>query len=81
MTESLAEVAPHGGFTIHAQEGGYGSHGGLAVYVICECGRGYSWERQIPSAELAVWLANHGPEIPLDEEERLVKAAREERAS
>ncbi len=46
--------------------------------MICECGRGYSWERKMPGRELLVWLANHGPDIPLDEEERCVKAATSE---
>lgn len=75
MTDLLAQLAPHGGFTIHACEGMYGDHGGLAVYVICECGRGYSWEQKIPGAELVAWLSNHGPDIPPEEEERRVKAA------
>ncbi len=71
-------IAPHGDFTIHVSDSTRGPNNELAVYVICECGRGYSWERKMPGRELLVWLANHGPDIPLDEEERCVKAATSE---
>lgn len=71
----LAELAPHGGFNIHVSDNTRGPNNELAVHVICACGRGYSWERKIPAAELIAWLLNHGPDIPLEEEERRVKAA------
>lgn len=71
----LADLAPHGGFAVHASDDTRGPNNELAVYVICACGRGYSWERKIPDAELVTWLSNHGPDIPLDEEEWRVKAA------
>lgn len=75
MTEVLAALAPHGGFTIHADDRSRGPNNEIAVFVICACGRGYSWERRIPDAELVAWLSNHGPDIPPDEEERRVRAA------
>lgn len=75
LAGSLAQLAPHGGFSIHVNEHNRGPNNELAVYVICECGRGYSWERKIPDVELVAWLSNHGPDIPLDEEERRVAAA------
>jgi len=71
----IATIAPHGGFTVHANSNTRGPNNEIAVYVICACGRGYSWEGKVPGGELVVWLANHGPDTPLDEEARRVKAA------
>lgn len=75
MTDLLAGLAPHGGFNIHVSDNTRSPNNELAVYVICNCGRGYSWELKIPAAELVAWLSNHGPDIPAAEEERRVKAA------
>lgn len=66
---------PHGDFTVHTSDDTRTPDNEPAVYVICACGRGYSWARRIPAAQLAAWLANHGPDIPADEEERRVKEA------
>lgn len=71
----VAFRAPHGDFTIHVNDDTRTPGNEPAAYVICACGRGYSWARRIPAAQLAAWLANHGPDITVEEEERRVKAA------
>jgi hypothetical protein len=73
--QALRDFAPHGGFTIHAPLDALSFNDEPAAYVICACGRGYSWERRIPGPELLVWLSNHGPDIPPEEEVRRVRAA------
>ena len=70
---NITAIAPHGDFTIHANDTTRGPNGNIAVYIICACGRGYSWERTAPGNQLLAWLTNHGPDIPAEEERRRVE--------
>jgi len=68
-------ITPHGDFTLHANNTTRGPNNEIAIYVICACGRGYSWERSVPGNQLLAWLANHGPDVAAEEERRRVEEA------
>ena len=73
-------IAPHGDFNIHTNDSDRSPNNKPTVYAICACGRGYSWEEKVSAAQLLTWLANHGPDVPFDEETRRVQAASGPRA-
>lgn len=51
---------PHGSYKLHCNEYTTDVKNGPTFYVICECGRGFSWGRECTSMELAAWMADHG---------------------
>lgn len=54
----------HGAFALHNRDGVVGPDGQPALYVVCSCGRGYSFGHYADSERLLAWLRDHDAEIP-----------------
>jgi hypothetical protein len=55
---------PHGAFALHSREGTVGPDSKQALYVVCSCGRGYSFGHYADSERLLAWLVDHDAKIP-----------------